>query len=39
LNIAWAGMFTPRRSVLEMVLQATIMYFVIVVLLKLVVKR
>ena len=32
-------MFTPTRSVLEMFVRATIMYFVIVALLKLVVKR
>jgi uncharacterized membrane protein YcaP (DUF421 family) len=38
-TIDWAGMFIPTRSVLEMVLRATIMYFVIVVLLKTVVKR
>ncbi len=38
-TIDWAGMFTPTRSVLEMVVRATIMYFVIVLLLKVVVKR
>ncbi len=38
-TIDWAGMFTPARSILEMVVRATIMYFSIVVLLKLVVKR
>jgi uncharacterized membrane protein YcaP (DUF421 family) len=37
--IDWEGMFTPTRSVLEMVVRATIMYFVIVLLLKTVVKR
>jgi len=38
-TIDWAGMFTPARSIVEMVVRATIMYFSIVVLLKLVVKR
>ncbi|MBA3578182.1 MAG: DUF421 domain-containing protein [Sphingomonas sp.] len=38
-TVDWGGMFTPTRSVLEMVLRATIMYFVIVALLKVVVKR
>lgn len=38
-TIDWAGMFTPARSILEMVARATIMYLAIVVLLKLVVKR
>jgi len=38
-EIDWSGMFTPTRSVVEMVLRGTIMYFVIVVLLRLVVKR
>ncbi len=37
--VDWEGMFTPTRSVLEMILRATIMYFVIVALLKVVVKR
>jgi len=38
-TVDWAGMFTPERSLLEMFLRATIMYFAIVILLKLVVKR
>lgn len=38
-TVDWEGMFTPARSVLEMVVRATIMYFVIVALLKVVVKR
>ncbi len=38
-TIDWAGMFMPARSILEMVARATTMYFAIVVLLKLVVKR
>ena len=38
-NVDWAGIFTPERSLLEMFVRATIMYFVIVALLKLVVKR
>jgi len=38
-TVDWEGMFTPTRSVLEMILRATIMYFVIVALLKVVVKR
>ncbi len=38
-EIDWSGMFTPTRSVVEMVLRGTIMYFVIVALLRLVVKR
>ena len=32
-TIDWAGMFTPARSILEMVVRATIMYFAIVALL------
>jgi uncharacterized membrane protein YcaP (DUF421 family) len=38
-TVDWAGMFTPTRSVFEMVVRATIMYFVVVLLLKVVVKR
>lgn len=38
-EIDWSGMFTPTRSVVEMILRGTIMYFVIVALLRLVVKR
>lgn len=38
-TIDWGGMFMPTRSVLEMVMRATIMYFVVVLLLKAVVKR
>ncbi len=38
-TVDWGGIFTPARSVLEMVVRATIMYFVIVLLLKVVVKR
>lgn len=38
-TVDWSGMFTPARSVLEMAVRATIMYFVIVALLKVVVKR
>ena len=38
-SVDWAGMFTPARSVLEVVVRATLMYFAIVALLKLVVKR
>ncbi len=38
-SVDWGGMFTPTRSVLELVVRATIMYFVIAALLKLVVKR
>ena len=38
-TVDWEGVFTPTRSVLEMILRATIMYFVIVALLKVVVKR
>lgn len=38
-TIDWAGIFTPTRSLLEMFVRATFMYFVIVMLLKLVVKR
>ncbi len=38
-TVDWAGMFTPARSALEMFVRATIMYFVIVALLKVVVKR
>lgn len=37
--IDWPVMFTPTHSVLEMVVRATLMYFTIVALLKLVVKR
>lgn len=37
--VDWPALLTPQRSVLEMIVRATIMYFVIVVLLKLVVKR
>jgi uncharacterized membrane protein YcaP (DUF421 family) len=37
--VDWAGMFIPAHSVLEMAVRATIMYFVIVLLLKIVVKR
>ena len=39
LVIDWASIFTPARSIFEMIVRATIMYFVIVALLKLVVKR
>lgn len=38
-DLRWAEMFLPRYSLLEMFLRGTIMYFVLVVLLKLVVKR
>ena len=38
-SIDWVGVLMPTRSVLEMVVRATIMYFVIVVLLRAVVKR
>lgn len=38
-TVDWVGMFTPARSIVEMVVRATIMYFAIVLLLKLVVKR
>ncbi|MBC7768915.1 MAG: DUF421 domain-containing protein [Phycisphaerales bacterium] len=38
-RIDWHAIFIPERSVLEMIVRGTIMYFVIVVLLKLVVKR
>jgi len=38
-TIDWGGMFISTHSVLEMILRATIMYFVIVALLKTVVKR
>jgi len=38
-TIDWAEMLKPGHSVLEMALRATIMYFAIVALLKLVVKR
>ena len=31
-TVDWEGMFTPARSVLEMAVRATIMYFVIVAL-------
>lgn len=37
--VDWGGMFIPTLSVLEMIVRATIMYFVVVALLKLVVKR
>lgn len=37
--VDWAAMFTLERSVIEMFVRATIMYFVIVALLRLVVKR
>jgi len=32
-TVDWDGMFTPARSIFEMVVRATIMYFVIVALL------
>lgn len=38
-EVDWSGMFMPSRSILEMFLRGTTMYFVIVALLKLVVKR
>lgn len=38
-TVDWEGMFTPARSALEMIVRATIMYFLIVALLKVVVKR
>ena len=38
-TVDWEGIFTPARSMIEMVIRATIMYFVIVALLKVVVKR
>jgi uncharacterized membrane protein YcaP (DUF421 family) len=38
-NVDWAEMLRPSHSLLEMILRATIMYFAIVALLKLVVKR
>lgn len=38
-TVDWGGMFIPTRPLLEMVLRATIMYFAIVMLLKVVVKR
>ena len=38
-NVGWAEMLSPEYSLLEMFLRGTIMYFVLVVLLKLVVKR
>jgi uncharacterized membrane protein YcaP (DUF421 family) len=38
-EVDWSGMFVPTRSVLEMFLRGTTMYFVVVALLRLVVKR
>ncbi len=38
-TVDWEGVFTPTRSMLELFVRATIMYFVIVALLKVVVKR
>lgn len=38
-SVDWADIFRPTHSVLEMIVRGTIMYFVIVGLLKLVVKR
>ena len=38
-TVDWESVFTPARSVLEMFIRATIMYFLIVALLKVVVKR
>lgn len=38
-TVDWGGMLRPTHSILEMVLRATIMYFMIVLLLKVVVKR
>jgi uncharacterized membrane protein YcaP (DUF421 family) len=38
-SIEWEGIFTPTNSLIELVVRATIMYFVIVVLLRLVSKR
>lgn len=39
LSIDWASIFTPTRSVLEVFVRGTIKYFVIIALLKAVVKR
>lgn len=38
-NIDWHGIFTPKHSLLEMVVRATIMYLVLFVLMRLVLKR
>lgn len=38
-SIDWEGIFTPTNSLIELVVRATIMYFVIFVLLRLVSKR
>ena len=39
LQINWPGMFTPDTSPLEMVLRGTVMYFVLLALLRLVPRR
>ena len=39
LNVDWQGVFIPNNSILEMFARGTIMYFLIVVLLRLVLKR
>ena len=38
-EVDWKGIFSPERSLAEMLLRGTIMYFVIVALLRIVVKR
>ena len=38
-NVDWAGIFTPTTSLLELVVRATIMYFIVFGLLRLVLKR
>ncbi len=38
-EVDWKGVFSPERSLAEMILRGTIMYFVIVTLLRIVVKR
>ncbi|MBC8001137.1 MAG: DUF421 domain-containing protein [Opitutaceae bacterium] len=38
-NVDWHGLMTPKNSLLEMVVRATIMYFVIFGLMRLVLKR
>ncbi|CAA9212999.1 MAG: hypothetical protein AVDCRST_MAG93-109, partial [uncultured Chloroflexia bacterium] len=38
-RIDWQGMFTPTKSLVELVVRATIMYFVLFGLLRVVMKR
>jgi len=38
-KIDWRGIFTPQNSLLEMVVRGTIMYFVLFVLMRFVLKR